>query len=359
MTFDESFSFGGAANESQSTFPGSPASPYFSVNGRADSPYPSNIILSAANSPVPFGRNDSSEYGSNDYVTPLDLDPSNSSSSLCVAYPETPGGQASTARAASCPSLYSGPSAEEPGVNGCGASYAPPTPGANMFRNNFLSPYDIRTGDTPSPNPSVTGSRSSGQSGRSGSQSSTGRRPQNDRQRARQDRRAKKNQTKKEKLPCNEEGCNKEFRSTYELRRHVNSFHSNNAKRFICQDPNELAIATSFQVDRPLSGCKDCDSKKEYNAYYNAAAHLRRRHFPAAAQTRAAWAGGDWPPMSELKGRWIVEVQPAEAVRQNPFNADPANMDVTPLFSHEEAVVDANIMGEDFLGQFDTWQSAH
>lgn len=355
MTLDDSFSFGTAANESQSIYPGSPASAYFSVSGRADSPYPSNIIVSAAGSPVAFARNDSSEYGSNDYLPPFDLDPTNGNSSPCVAYPETPGGHASTARAASCPSLYSGPSADEPGVNGCGASYAPSTPGVNMFRSNFLSPYDIRSSDAPSPNSSVTGSRTSGHSGRSGSQSSTGRRPQNDRQRARQDRRAKKNQTKKEKLPCNEEGCNKEFRSPYELRRHVNSFHSNNAKRFICQDPNELSIATSFQVDRPLSGCKDCDSKKEYNAYYNAAAHLRRRHFPAAAQTRAAWAGGDWPPMSELKGRWIVEVLPAEAVRLNPFKVDPANMDVTGLYSQEERVVDANIMGEDFLGQFDNW----
>lgn len=358
MTFDDSFSFGAAANESQSTYPGSPASTYLSFNGRADSPYPP-LILSGANSPAPFERNDSSEYGSNDYVPTLDLNSANVSNSLCVAYPETPGGHAGAARAASCPSLYSGPSAEEPGVNGCGAGYTPPTPGLNMFRNNFLSPYDIRASDTPSPNPSVTGSRTSEQSGRSGSQSSNGRRPQTDRQRARQERRVKKNQNKKEKLPCNEEGCNKEFRSPYELRRHVNSFHSNNAKRFVCQDPNEQGIATSFQVDRPLSGCKDCDSKKEYNAYYNAAAHLRRRHFPAAAQTRAAWAGGDWPPMSELKGRWIVEVQPAEAVRQNLFKADPANMEVTPLFSHEEVVADANIMGDDFLGQFDAWPSTN
>lgn len=357
MAFDSGLSFGNAPNDSHTTYPGSPASPYLSVSGRADSPYPPNIILSATNSPGPFGRNDSSDYSSNDYVPPFELDDTNS---LCIAYPQTPGDSSYVARASSCPSLYSGPSAEEPGVNGSGAVHAPPTPAVHSFRD-FLSPLDIHAADAPSPEASVTGSRTSAQSGRSGSQSSSGRRPRNERQKARQEKRVKKSQSKKEKLPCNEEGCNKEFRSPYELRRHISSFHSTEAKRFICQNPNEMGIPTSFQVDRPLSGCKDCDSHKEYNAYYNAAAHLRRRHFPISAKTRAAWAGGDWPPMSELKGRWIVEVQPAGAMRQSPMGAiaaDQTGLDVPDLFPNEEVDPNVSIMDDNFIMEhFGVWSS--
>jgi hypothetical protein len=80
-------------------------------------------------------------------------------------------------------------------------------------------------------------------------------------------------------------------------------------------------INPEYKPQQPLSKCKACQiQKKKYGAYYNAAAHLRRAHFKPKArksgrntkidekpERRGGKAGGDWPPMSELK-RWMVEV---------------------------------------------------
>jgi hypothetical protein len=46
-------------------------------------------------------------------------------------------------------------------------------------------------------------------------------------------------------------------------------------------------------------------AQKQYGAYYNAAAHLRRAHF---SPHRGGKASGDWPPMSVLKD-WMREVR--------------------------------------------------
>ncbi|CRK35933.1 hypothetical protein BN1708_006855 [Verticillium longisporum] len=108
------------------------------------------------------------------------------------------------------------------------------------------------------------------------------------------------------------------FRGEHELKRHVEAKHAGVVKKFICRDPALAGISTAVQVLYPLNQCKQCVAKKQYGAYYNAAAHLRRTHFkPKVArgkkargddeEKRGGSGGGDWPPMTELKA-WFEEV---------------------------------------------------
>jgi hypothetical protein len=99
------------------------------------------------------------------------------------------------------------------------------------------------------------------------------------------------------------------FRGAHELERHIARAHAEERKGFICVDasPNK-----DF-----LSKCKHCRSKKVYNAYYNAAAHLRRTHFHPRqrgkkgekTEKRGGHGGGDHPPMDYLRQHWIQEIE--------------------------------------------------
>ena len=101
---------------------------------------------------------------------------------------------------------------------------------------------------------------------------------------------------------CNEypEG----FRGEHELRRHTDAKHSTLVRRWICCEPENSKDTTPKPVV-PLAGCKACMTQKQYGAYYNAAAHLRRAHF---SPHRGSKASGDWPPMAVLKD-WMREVR--------------------------------------------------
>ncbi|KAF2460024.1 hypothetical protein BDY21DRAFT_361889 [Lineolata rhizophorae] len=112
-----------------------------------------------------------------------------------------------------------------------------------------------------------------------------------------------------------------EFRGEHELRRHTERVHATKRKVWVTIDAQKAGTATGSPDNpvpaMPLAKCKQCLAEKKYGAYYNAAAHLRRAHFNPRKRGRKAKgdekrggkAGGDWPPMEVLKGRWMKEVE--------------------------------------------------
>lgn len=102
------------------------------------------------------------------------------------------------------------------------------------------------------------------------------------------------------------------FRGEHELRRHTEAKHSAMARRWVCCEPHN-GKDLSIQPVVALSTCKACTAQKQYGAYYNAAAHLRRAHFH---HYRGGKASGDWPPMSVLKD-WMREVRHAPDAEDN------------------------------------------
>lgn len=114
---------------------------------------------------------------------------------------------------------------------------------------------------------------------------------------------------------CNEypEG----FRGEHELRRHHERAHAQLRKVWICTQPPE---PTEYMPEKSIAYCKQCKQRKQYNVYYNAAAHLRRAHFNPRKrgrkakgeerESRAGKAGGDWPPIDWLKlNGWLQEIE--------------------------------------------------
>ena len=107
------------------------------------------------------------------------------------------------------------------------------------------------------------------------------------------------------------------FRGDHELRRHISAKHEMTVKKFVCRDPATLGLKSNVTAINPLSKCKACNAGKQYGAYYNAAAHLRRTHFKPKTprgkakrgldEKRGGKGGGDWPSMIDLK-LWFEEV---------------------------------------------------
>ena len=113
--------------------------------------------------------------------------------------------------------------------------------------------------------------------------------------------------------------CNVSFRGDHELRRHRDRAHAQVRRVWICVDPG-ITTTEGWLPKRPVNICKQCKDRKEYNVYYNAAAHLRRAHFrplkrgrkakDKERESRAGKAGGNWPPIEWLKANgWLQEIK--------------------------------------------------
>lgn len=127
------------------------------------------------------------------------------------------------------------------------------------------------------------------------------------------------------------------FRGEHELRRHIHARHSPLVKRWICKESPRSLFPGAITPVVPLSNCKSCLMRKQYGAYYNAAAHLRRTHFNPhkGGPMRGEHATNDWPPMNVLK-EWMDEVHlpPPADTKTNPITLTSPPPPIPVDFSH-------------------------
>ena len=147
------------------------------------------------------------------------------------------------------------------------------------------------------------------------------------------------------------------FRGEHELRRHQDRQHQVSIKKWICVEPQDGQ--TNVKPVLPLSRCKACAVQKEYGAYYNAAAHLRRAHFrpkPKRNQSKSQTnlnnrfggkAGGDWPSISDLEA-WMTEIEVPAPLYPNAQSSDE-DKDEEPEDFHSSVLDTSTNFGSDSL----------
>ncbi|KAL9611936.1 MAG: hypothetical protein Q9167_003459 [Letrouitia subvulpina] len=129
----------------------------------------------------------------------------------------------------------------------------------------------------------------------------------------------------------------------HELRRHKASDHVEIIRVWVCINASE---GQGF-----LAGCKQCKNFKQYRTYYDAAAHLRRKHFKPKPkgekrhgsisndEKRGSNGGNDWPTTSELR-KWMTSFevnaqgQPLNAVDEKYYRKPKSNASEDPGLVH-------------------------
>lgn len=141
------------------------------------------------------------------------------------------------------------------------------------------------------------------------------------------------------------------FRGEHELRRHTERKHSPVHKVWICKD---ISLDQKF-----LASCKKCTSGKKYNAYYNAAAHLRRTHFnpkqkgskgKMQKEKRGGKGGGNAPSMETLK-LWMGEIE--ELVPENLLPRNDEDEDEGEEEEEEEEDANSNTPDDNIEEAYD------
>ncbi|KAJ6783827.1 hypothetical protein PWT90_10911 [Aphanocladium album] len=112
----------------------------------------------------------------------------------------------------------------------------------------------------------------------------------------------------------------------HEYSRHMRLAHEGRSWRWQVIDPCEKNLWPIFAMKTPISDCKRCSSGKLYGHNYNAAAHLRRCHFPELGKegSRAGRSGGKHPHIRYLEYAYmkLVEVRrDLPAATSDPLNA--------------------------------------
>ena len=130
----------------------------------------------------------------------------------------------------------------------------------------------------------------------------------------------------KEPLACIDPNCKTTLRGPHELTRHWENVHAPIKTVWICVQPP--ASSSSFQPKRRLEICKQCINSKQYNVYYNAAAHLKRAHFCPSKRGRrprgevgaappAKVEKGSCPSIDEMKAQgWLMKITVANGGQQ-------------------------------------------
>ncbi|KAL8838365.1 MAG: hypothetical protein Q9170_002172 [Blastenia crenularia] len=142
------------------------------------------------------------------------------------------------------------------------------------------------------------------------------------------------------------------YRGEHELGRHINKTHSLTRTVWVCVD---ISLDQRF-----LSQCKQCARGKRYNAYYNAAAHLRRAHFnprPKGRKNknsdeetikRAGSSGGEFPPMDVCK-LWMREIRQDMLQNVSPYNDVEDDDDDTPTSAADTVTLQPDIQASQSL----------
>ncbi|GAB7325025.1 hypothetical protein MBLNU13_g08823t2 [Cladosporium sp. NU13] len=139
----------------------------------------------------------------------------------------------------------------------------------------------------------------------------------------------------KTKIPVPCPDCEVTLRGPHELQRHWENVHAPIKRVWICVQPEQSPL----RPRKPLDVCKQCKQGKQYNVYYNAAAHLRRAHFCPSMRSRRPRDEGlpvdtsRGPNLEEMKAQgWLQEVSVSNHGPQSVLKVDVSEYDIDDGF---------------------------